>query len=308
MGTIKHFTALGRPISFNYITNRLIAYLTLAVLAGFFIFQVRTAVPTLEALASSAGLAFAVFLTWAIGREIDPAYDWSAFTALPATVVGLFILGPAGVLPLFFILLFSRILNGSTGVQAKIGDSLLLIILAVLLFTNETISAPLILAAVFFFDALCEPANRNQYAFAVVALATFFAALFMLDGARVAAEMVHPMAVATLAVLGASLLIVLKLSAQNTVFDDKNQAVIRETRVHLARLIPAVFIAGEVILQGVRALVLFYPAIFAFCGVALFHLARAGKNRRASEPVSPGSGTMADNGNGGENRERPVRK
>ncbi len=289
MSAIKHFTALGRPIVFDSITNRLIAYITLAVLAVAFIYQVRTAVPTLEALASSAGLAFAVFLTWAIGREIDPAYDWSAFIALPATVAGLFILGPAGVLPLFFILLFSRIVNGTTGVQAKIGDSLLLIILAVLLFTNETISAPLILAAVFFFDALCEPPNRKQYAFAVVALVTFFAALFMLDEARVAVEMVHPVAVATLAVLGAAVLIVLKLSAQSTVFDDKNQAAIPKTRVHLARLIPAVFIAGEFLLQGDRALGFFYPAIFAYCGVALFHLVRAGKNRRAGEPVSPGA-------------------
>ncbi len=308
MSTIKHFTALGRPIVFDCITNRLIVYVTLSVLAIFFIFQVRTAVPTLEALASSAGLAFAVFLTWAIGREIDPAYEWSAFIALPATVVGLFILGPAGVLPLFFILLFSRILNGSTGVQAKIGDSLLLIFLAVLLFTNETISAPLILAAVFFFDALCEPANRKQYLFAAVSLVTFFSCLFILNGTSAFVETLYPEGAAILAVLGAAVLIVSRLTGEKTVPADKTQAVIRKERMHLARLIPAVFIAGEVILQGVRALVLFYPVIFAFCGVALFHLVRAGKNRREGEPLSPGSGTMFDNGNGGENRGGPVRR
>jgi len=278
---ISRITAFGRPLVLDRITNRVVAILTLVILAAAFIHQLTLAAPFTGALVTAAATAFAVFLCWAIGREIDPAYQWSAFVALPFTLIFTFIFGAPGIVALFFILLFSRVLNGSTGIQATSIDSIMLIILGVILFYDGIIFALLILGMVFFFDAFFDPANRKQKIFAFLSLALFVAMFLFFPGIKLSLQIANIHTVAVMLLLVVAVIILVMLTGYEQVPDDKNRSMLRKQRVCLARLMIAVFILLEMAFKGDQAFVLLYPAALAFCGAALYHLGRRFKKARS---------------------------
>jgi hypothetical protein len=60
-------------------------------------------------------LADSLFLTWAIGREIDPEHELASFAGLVLVIPGFFILGTPELVILLTMLLTLRSLNRSTG-------------------------------------------------------------------------------------------------------------------------------------------------------------------------------------------------
>ena len=66
-------TALGRLPDPRYPTNRAIAVLALVVAIAAAIWRILSGVAPLESALWGIGAGFALFLTWALGRELDPA-------------------------------------------------------------------------------------------------------------------------------------------------------------------------------------------------------------------------------------------
>lgn len=276
---IKKITALGRPLVFNCLTNRLIAFVVLLTLVPVLAFRLMAGDDSLQALTFAAATAAVPFFNWSLAREIDPAHDWSAFAGLPFSLVAALFFGPPGLAALFFILLTARVLNRITGLGPTILDSLLLLLLSALLYRDGFSSAPFFLAAVFLGDAACEPRNPKQGVTVLAALVLALLLCFLLPAAPVPGENFGlPSSTVVITVVAAAA-VLFAFSRKKEVRDDLDRSVLNRFRTNLALVLPVSFIVLELVLQGSRAIYLLYPALFACIGAALYHLARLAARR-----------------------------
>lgn len=259
---------------FSYLTNRLIVILTLAVLIGLFIYSLVAGYSFSEALGSAAAVALAFFLSWAISREIDPAHDWSAFTAPPFTLGAALICGPPALAALFFILLLSRFINLSPGLKATVFDSALLIIFGAFLFTGGFPAALPILAAAFGFDAILEPAGRRQAFFAFLALALFAVMLiFFYPGPDPGAGFNLYNGSVSLLIAACTVILGTK-GRKKAFFADREAKKLDHRRINLAVILVALFSISTLYLKGNAGPALLYPVGFAYLGTAAYNLVR----------------------------------
>lgn len=128
---MERFTHLGRPLDMAYPTNVAIAVLSVAMLIAVSLWQLLYLDRGfMAALLQGGQLAGVVFLTWALGREIDPDANNVAFLAIPPAIVLSVLVGAPDFSLLFLALLLLRVVNRSIGLPAKRGDSLLVLALA----------------------------------------------------------------------------------------------------------------------------------------------------------------------------------
>ena len=124
----KNMSALMRPVDWHYPTNRAIILIALGVFVSGTAFQVfqGTAFLTSAGWGLSAGLA--VFLAWALTRELDPDHDLAAFVAAVLTLAGIVIWGlNSSLLLMLWLIEAVRVLNRSVGLPVQLFDSLLLL-------------------------------------------------------------------------------------------------------------------------------------------------------------------------------------
>lgn len=119
MARLQDFSGLARAVDFHYPTNRAIAGLTVLAFVGMLVY---TGDPH-DALRG----AVALFLAWALSRELDPDRDGSAFLAAGFVVP---FLGWGAEGPLFWTLLAVRAVNRTSGVPPNPLDMALLLWLA----------------------------------------------------------------------------------------------------------------------------------------------------------------------------------
>ncbi|MDZ4132606.1 MAG: hypothetical protein U1E11_05660, partial [Dethiobacteria bacterium] len=131
---ISKISALGRPIDLSYLTNRILVTVVLLAMAATLLYRLISGAPFVEALFNAAAVSLTVFLTWSLGREFDPQSDWSAFVFLPFSFILAITAGNPAFMALVYILLFNRVINGTTGVKTKVTDYLLLLAIAAQLF------------------------------------------------------------------------------------------------------------------------------------------------------------------------------
>ena len=269
---MKKITALGRPVDINYPTNRIIILFSLLFMAIVLIRHLVTAAPFFEALITALVAGLALFLGWAFAREIDPASEWSAFVALPVIVGANFIFGSPSLLALFFMILFSRVLNRCTGVPAKKGDSLLLLVMGALLYNSGFVSALPVLTLVFLIDAYLEPRHRKQTVFALSTLILFFFMTFIYPAGEVLASVGAlnlPLYIIPLLVVA---VVMLYFSRPLPVLDDLGTSSLSYKRIQSVRIVAALYITAELLLQGYSAILHLYPALFVYGGTGLYHL------------------------------------
>lgn len=225
---------------------------------------------------SSFSTAIAVFLTWAVGRELDPAHEWSAFVALPVVFIATFILGRPSLLVPFFIILCCRMITRICGLQPKKSDAFLLIVMGIALYINHLYIALPFLLLLFVLDAALKPTNSFQFisalltSFSYIILLMFFqprfSALFQ-NGPSVFCP------VFAIILVAASGVFVAFYTRHDRVVDDLNISEISKLRLNLARLATAAWIIAEVFSGGTVNLLQVYPVIAAYGGIFLYHLA-----------------------------------
>jgi hypothetical protein len=126
---LRQISGLARPVDTHYPTNRWIAGIAVAVLAAAWLWRGLATDAWLAAGGWAALAALALFLAWALARELDPDRELAAFGAAG---VMLPVLAAAGLdwtpLPdlaaLFLLLLALRTLNRTTGLGALPADGL----------------------------------------------------------------------------------------------------------------------------------------------------------------------------------------
>lgn len=131
---IRRFTHIGRPVDPAWPTNRAIAVITLVVgvISGI-VLVLSSDLGVLDAAATAFKTAAAVFLAWALTRELDPDHQIPAFVATGLALLGIAITGTTPpLLPMFWLLLLLRVVNRTTGRAPRASDVLLVAVLGAL--------------------------------------------------------------------------------------------------------------------------------------------------------------------------------
>lgn len=126
---IHKYSALARPVEPQYPTNLAVIILLPLVAIGLFAWLVFDGSGMGEA--GKAGLfgALAAFLAWALGREMDPDHNATAFIAMALTVVLAGLGYGFDLLTLGALMFAVRLVNRTVGPQARIGDIITLVLL-----------------------------------------------------------------------------------------------------------------------------------------------------------------------------------
>ena len=160
-------TSIGRPLDPRYKSNRAvlllmpIAAVVCSAIAGF-------------GGADAKGIAFAafggllvVFGCWALGRELVPDDNPGAFIGMAFAFASFSLVADPSLLLPFVALFLVRIVNRSTGLKAKVGDSVLVLLLS--LWAIYHLHSPLlglVAALAFVSDALLRDGLPRQWVFA----------------------------------------------------------------------------------------------------------------------------------------------
>ncbi len=278
MKEIKSIITLGRPMDLSYPTNRLIVFVSVTLFALYFAYLLLTAVPAAEALSIAFSAGIALFLCWAIGREVDPAYEWSAFFALPLVLAAVFYYVSPDLLSLLFILLAMRFLNRSTGLRATVFDALMLISLGIALFSNGVYTGLPLLLVVFTVDFILEPVARKLLIFILPAFAALVFSFYLFNTYMDYSINISVTVALLVFLLVIFIIYVIIATGKDIVPGDSKEIQPDIRRINLARLCLVIFIIINVLQKGESAFVMFYPAAFAIAGAGLYHIFQNIKN------------------------------
>lgn len=164
---------LGRKIDINYSTNRIIVILSVV---SFIVGWIYTG-----DFLPGFSIGLAVFLSWAITREVDPGHEYSAFIAAALTFLNLFYFRGFSLVQFFWVLLILRAVNGITGKELTAFDITFILVLTIYLSFKNTNSIYLILFIIAMAIIIIFKERTSIALFASgIAFATFIIEIFFL--------------------------------------------------------------------------------------------------------------------------------
>lgn len=168
---ISQFSALARPLDISYRTNLGIMLMSLFTLVAAFFYQwgYLDNVPG-ESLWWAVQAGLSVFIAWALGREIDPDVNSTAFLATPFSLAGFYYTGTYQWLMLLAFLMLLRITSRICGQTLKLTDVLLNLGLVAYLCWQGQVLIGFAFTAAFLVDSRLAPANTHSQWYALLAL------------------------------------------------------------------------------------------------------------------------------------------
>lgn len=269
---MSDITALGRLPDPRYPTNRAIMALALAVAVAGSIFQWLRGAELPESVAWGIGAGFSLFLAWALGRELDPDHDLSAFVGAALALVALPFFDTPSLLLILWLLLVLRIVNRTVGLPARPLDSLGVLGLGTWLVWQGHWIVGLVAAVAFLLDGLLPPPLRYHLLVSALALAAT-GALSIFHGGM-AMESGPTTAVAILsAALVALFLVVIVTSREVQAVGDATGKPLQPRRVQAAQMIALLTALLYAWWAGASGMVALLPLWAAMLGVSLYRLA-----------------------------------
>jgi hypothetical protein len=270
---LTDITALGRtPIALSYRTNRAIAALTTVVaIAGAILHLLKGTAP-LESVLWGIGAGLAVFLTWALGRELDPDHDLSAFVGAGLVLIVLLLVGATSLLLILWLLLVLRLVNRTTGLPAKPLDSLGVLGLGAWLTWQGYWMMGLVTSVAFLLDGLLSPPLRRQLPVSSLALlATVILSIFH---GGMAMESGPTMLVVVFSIVVAGLFLpVIAITREVEAVGDATGEVLNPRRVQAAQVVALLTAILFAWWAGASGLITLLPLWAAMIGVGLYRLA-----------------------------------
>jgi len=273
---INEITSIARPLDLNYLTNKAIALLSVIVFIAITFFWIIDGIEFLDSAWWGFIASLAVFLSWAIARELDPDYDLSAFVTTGLSLIGLIVFGLPKISMLFWFLLVARMVNRTTGLPAKRLDSLFLLVLAGWLTINENILIGLMTALAFLLDSFLSKPQKHQILFASVQL-LFVGISSSFNGVIFGDGTLSPSFALAVVVISSLFLVVIADSRKIRTGGDRTAELLDPRRVQSAQILAlstAILMALWNGLPGIRAIMLLWAAIVGTSVYRLFVLAK----------------------------------
>lgn len=267
--SLRKITAIARTIDPNYPTNRAVALLTLSIIAGGGILRLMAGAHFMQSISWGVAAGLAVFLAWALARELDPDHDLSAFVAAGLALIGLAFLDLPGLTALLWLIILLRIVNRTVGLSATILDSLLILGLGSSLTLQGEWIYGLITALAFLLDSQLSPPHRRHLLFAAVALIVTVI-LFFFDGSMPRVGKSSPAIVLAVLVMSALFVPVIFASRELTTVSDETSEPLNPRRVQAAQgiaLLTGILMAWW---NGYPGLASFMPLWAAMVGISLY--------------------------------------
>lgn len=227
--------------------------------------------PLPEATLGGAVAGVAIFLTWALGRELDPDHPLSAFVGPGLVLAYAAANGSAGALFAFWALLALRIINRTPGPRATWLDTALAGGLALWLVHQSYWVVGVAMAAAFAANALIGPADRKQWIAAgamLIGTAIFTGIPDIQAGAGVDPQIWAAM-VAVAFLMG----VVVYGSREVRAVGDITQRPLSPARVQAAQAFAVLGAFSMAFSHGLDGLTLAVPLWAAMLGVGVYRLA-----------------------------------
>ena len=277
---VYRVTSIGRPVEPKYPTNKAILVLmpVAALIAG--VVTLMQGVGLGGSVWGALEALLIVFACWALGRELAPDDNPAAFVGTALAFVSLWWWPSPSLLLLFTALALARVVNRSTGLTARVGDSV--IVTALVIWTMVSLQNPLagvVAALALMLDARLADPNRRQWLFAIVCLTAVVIQVWLIGGANLEV-MFQPglQYVLTAVTLLAFLVLSLSLRSVSSVGDIGGRAL-NPARVRGGMLV-VWLLSLQTGLQGPGAIEREMPLVAVMAGVMLGNL--AGQLRRHS--------------------------
>lgn len=168
---IYRFSSIGRPLQPEYPSNRaVLLLLPVAAVIGAAMAWYDGAGAT-DMLRAGALTALTAFGAWALARELDPDHNGAAFIAMAFGLLAAVFVDEPGILVLFVTLGLVRMVNRSTGLAARMSDSVILLLLTtVVIYTTNSPLFGLAAGFAFMLDGNLREPLRSQWIFGLISM------------------------------------------------------------------------------------------------------------------------------------------
>ena len=269
---LTDFTALGRtPIDPRYPTNLAIGGLTLAVTMAAAGLRRVSGSTTVESVQWGIEVGLVLFLAWALGRELDPDHDLSAFVGAGLLLLALLVLIPPSLLLILWVLLVLRTVNRTVGLPAKILDSLTVFGLGIWLTWQGIWIAGFLTAIAFLLDGLLAPPLR-RHLFASGLSLVITVVLVVWNGELAPEGAATPLVVIASMAVSCMFLIVIVTSRESRAVGDATRRPLNPRRVQAAQGLALLTALVTAWWDGVRGVQVLLPLWAAILGVSLYRL------------------------------------
>ena len=168
---IHKYTSIGRPLEPGFLTNKIVLMLMPAGAAIGAVSSWLDGVSAIEAVQQALLFVLVVFGSWALARELDPDDHLAAFISMAAAVFVALVVDDPGLLIVFTTLGLVRIVNRTTGLTARMSDSILLVVLTLLvMYGTASPFYGLVAALAFVLDGSLKEPLRQQWIFGLICL------------------------------------------------------------------------------------------------------------------------------------------
>jgi hypothetical protein len=265
-------TALARPIDPSYPTNRAIAVLALVVAIAGAILRLLSGAALLESSLWGIGAGFVLFLTWALGRELDPDHDLSAFVGAGLVLIALLLFDTPSLLVVFWLLLLLRIVNRTAGLPARPLDSLAVLGLGAWLTWQGHWMVGLVTAVAFLLDGLLLPPLRTHLFVSGLAFATTVVLSVFQGDIAMESGPTMPVVISSLVTAGL-FLVVIATSREMQALGDATGERLNPRRVQAAQVLALLTALLFTWWGGHSGVVALLPLWAAMVGVGFYRLA-----------------------------------
>jgi hypothetical protein len=228
--------------------------------------------------------SIAVFLAWAIARELDPDHPASAAIAIPIALLLLVSLGPASLVVSTGVLLGARMTAGTVGTPLCLLDIIGIVALSALL--GASLLGVVGFAAMMIGVFMDEPHFKRAVAIAAAGTTAFIAVA--LNSGTAWAWMMPDAAgwVALVVAAGGSLLVVPAASPMAST--DRHTGIVRRERITVARVsVGLMVVAGFILAGGTGIAALAATAIAALAGTAIREIGGVLSRSMSARGVEP---------------------
>lgn len=163
---------LWRALDPRVLSNRLIMLFAAAVAIGMFLYRLAHGMNPTDSAVQAAGTGLFALLAWALGRELDPDHNLPAYAAAVLGVLAGLALGMPNLPLTIAVIALLRLVNRTSGLPARVSDSLGLIALVALVVARDGfwVIGP-VLAVAFLLNAMLpRPDRPNGFYFALLTL------------------------------------------------------------------------------------------------------------------------------------------